>query len=62
MRLVEEKAEIVCHCTKWDSGVVGERIEKEWEDIPTSECQKLIESMPRRIEAVIKARGGYTKY
>ena len=52
----------ICHCTKWDSGVVGERIEKEWEDIPTSECQKLIESMPRRIEAVIKAKGGYTKY
>jgi transposase len=39
-----------------------ERIEKEWEDIPASECQKLIESMPRRIEAVIKAKGGYTKY
>ena len=39
-----------------------ERIEKEWEDIPPSECQKLIESMPRRIEAVIKAKGGYTKY
>ena len=39
-----------------------ERIEKEWEDIPASECQKLIKSMPRRIEAVIKAKGGYTKY
>jgi len=25
-------------------------------------CQKLIESMPRRIEAVIEAKGGYTKY
>ena len=39
-----------------------ERIEKEWEDILASECQKLIGSMPRRIEAVIKANGGYTKY
>lgn len=26
------------------------------------ECQKLIESMPRRIEAVYKAKRGYTKY
>ncbi len=39
-----------------------ERIEKEWEAIPASECQKLIESMPRRVEQVIKAKGGYTKY
>ena len=39
-----------------------ERIEKEWEDIPASECQKLIESMPRRVEQVLKAKGGYTKY
>src|SRR6266576_6607223 len=39
-----------------------ERIEKEREAIPASECQKLIESMPRRVEQVIKAKGGYTKY
>ncbi|KAG2070375.1 hypothetical protein BDR04DRAFT_1018812, partial [Suillus decipiens] len=38
------------------------RIEDEWNKIPAEVCQKLIESMPRRIEAVIKARGGYTKY
>ena len=39
-----------------------ERIQEEWEKIPAEECQKLIESMPRRIEAVIKVKGGYTKY
>ena len=33
-----------------------------WEEIDASECQKLIESMPRRIQAVLKAKGGYTKY
>ena len=33
-----------------------------WKKIPAEKCQKLIESMPRRIEAVIKAKGGYTKY
>ena len=39
-----------------------ERIQEEWEKIPAEEFQKLIESMPRRIEAVIKAKGDYTKY
>ena len=39
-----------------------ERIEKEWNAIPAPTCQTLIESMPRRVEAVLKAKGGYTKY
>jgi transposase len=39
-----------------------ERVEAEWCEIKAEECQKLIESMPRRIEAVIKAKGGHTKY
>lgn len=39
-----------------------ERTEEEWNDIPAEACQRLIESMPRRIEAVIKAKGGHTKY
>ena len=39
-----------------------ERIEKEWEAIPDSVCRDLVESMPGRIAAVIKAKGGYTKY
>ena len=39
-----------------------ERIQKEWEAIPKEECQKLIESMHRRLSAVIRAKGGYTKY
>src|SRR5260370_38578458 len=50
----------------YDTGPGGilemwERIEKEWEAIPASECQKLIESMPRRVEQVIKAKGGVYK-
>lgn len=39
-----------------------ERIEVEWEKIPKETCLDLINSMPRRIAAVIKAKGGYTKY
>ena len=39
-----------------------ERVAAEWKKITKEECQKLIESMPRRIAAVIKAKGGHTKY
>ena len=38
------------------------RIEDVWEPITQSECQKLIESMPKRIKAVYNARGGRTNY
>lgn len=39
-----------------------ERVVVEWGKIAEEECQKLIESMPRRVAAVIKAKGGNTKY
>ena len=39
-----------------------ERVAEVWNDIPPEVCQNLIESMPRRLEAVIKAKGGHTKY
>ena len=39
-----------------------ERVQEEWEKIELEVCQNLIESMPRRMEAVIRAKGGYTKY
>lgn len=31
-----------------------------WESFGAEECQKLVDTMPRRIEAVIKAKGGVT--
>ena len=37
-------------------------IEKEWNSIDPEVCQKLIASMPERPEAVIRAKGGNTKY
>ena len=39
-----------------------ERVEKEWEAIPQSVCKDSVESMSRRVAAVIRAKGGYTKY
>src|SRR5580700_3442428 len=39
-----------------------ERVEKEWNSIDPSVVQNLIESMPRRVAALVKAKGGYTKY
>jgi hypothetical protein len=41
------------------SGVLElwKRVENVWNDIPPEMCQNLIESMPRRTQAVIKAKG-----
>lgn len=39
-----------------------EWVQEKWEAIPAKKCQELIESMPRRMAAVIKAKGQATKY
>jgi hypothetical protein len=39
-----------------------DRVEEEWNKIPPEVCQNLTESMPRSIEALLKAKGGHTKY
>ena len=39
-----------------------DKVVEEWNKIPSETCQNLIESMPRRIQAVIKAKCGHTKY
>ena len=41
---------------------IWERVAEVWNNIKPEVCQNLIESMPRRLEAVIKAKGGHTKY
>lgn len=38
------------------------RVQQAWADIPLSTVQKLFNSMPARIAAVIKSKGGPTKY
>jgi hypothetical protein len=40
-------------------------IREQWEDIRQNEiqlCEPLVDSMPRRMEALIRAEGGITKY
>jgi transposase len=39
-----------------------ERTHTEWYKISKETCQKYIKSMPARIQAVIKAKGGHTTY
>jgi hypothetical protein len=38
------------------------RIDEEWGKITPEVCRKLVDSMPRRIAEVIKAKGGHTSY
>ncbi|KAG1486727.1 hypothetical protein G6F46_013050 [Rhizopus delemar] len=38
------------------------RIEKEWNSFTKEQCQAYIKSMSARCRAVIKAKGGYTRY
>ena len=49
---------------QWPDSIqeLWERIEIEWERIPAEKCAQLIDSMPARIAAVLKAKGGHTKY
>src|SRR5271157_145686 len=39
-----------------------ERVQVEWNKIPEDVCFKLVRSMRRRVKAVDKAKGGYTRY
>ncbi|XP_042896442.2 transposable element Tcb1 transposase [Parasteatoda tepidariorum] len=38
------------------------RIQAIWNALPQTDIQNLFDSMPRRVAALIAARGGYTKY
>ena len=42
--------------------VLWQRCKDVWNFIPSEKYQNLVDSMPRRIQAVLKAKGGYTKY
>ena len=43
--------------------MLEQAIKKVWvREMTTDYCRSLLESMPKRLEAVIKAKGGPTKY
>ncbi|KAI1007653.1 hypothetical protein K3495_g571 [Podosphaera aphanis] len=42
-------------------GELWQRVQREWALIPASTCRNLIESMPRRIDAVLAAKGVNTR-
>jgi transposase len=39
-----------------------DRVQTQWELISRQQCQNLVDSMPNRIDAVIRAKGGFTNY
>ena len=39
-----------------------DRVAEGWNKLTPEECQNFLESLPRRLEAVYKAKGGHTKY
>ncbi len=49
-------------CQEENADELKATVKETWASIPPQQCHKLITSMPRRIEAVIKAKGAATKY
>ena len=41
---------------------IWEQFQQEWNQIDTDVCKSLVESMPKRIQAVIKAKGNPTRW
>ncbi len=35
---------------------------EEWKKIPVATCEALVNSMPKRVKAVLENKGGHTKY
>ena len=58
--LKDQIGQRVDHASNLDQ--VFEIVEEEWSKLPLSFFRGLIESMPRRVSAVIQARGRHTKY
>ena len=52
----------LCDYSISNLGQLEDAVLKEWNNITRETCINLIESMPKRVELCIKARGGYFKY
>ncbi|GFW02310.1 transposable element Tcb1 transposase [Trichonephila clavipes] len=68
MSPIEHVWDIVGRCLARDIHPVAStdelwlRIRKIWNTLPQADIQNLFNSMPRRVAALIAARGGHTKY
>ena len=58
------QVEVLAKFPKFFKGrsTLGACLKEEWEKIPLEVTKKLVDSMPQRLTAVIKAKGGPTKY
>lgn len=45
-----------------DRAFFMECVKQVWQEVPQEQIRRLIESLPKRLRAVIRARGWYTKY
>ena len=52
----------LCKATLTTVDQLKEAVDKLWLEIPMEICMNLIESMPKRVRACFKAKGGYFKY
>jgi transposase len=43
-------------------GELWDRVDTEWNSFTAEECKRYIESMAARVQAVLKAKGGHTRY
>ena len=57
---IAKKMMAACRPTTLDQLMVS--IKQAWSSITPADCQRLVESIPRRVQAVIAANEGPTKY
>lgn len=41
---------------------LADALREEWDAMPVDVINKLLDSMPRRLHALVRARGGHTRY
>ena len=51
-----------CNLLPRNKEELWQAIQEEWVNFPRAALDTLFESMPRRVGALLKARGGHTKY
>uniref|UniRef100_A0A3B1JLU5 Tc1-like transposase DDE domain-containing protein n=1 Tax=Astyanax mexicanus TaxID=7994 RepID=A0A3B1JLU5_ASTMX len=52
----------ICHRKPTTLDQLKQNIATAWEAVSAETCDKLVKSMPRRLQAVIQAKGAATKY